>query len=319
MTPYTATAARRPAIVTLTMNPALDVTASTARVHPSSKVRCYNDRYDPGGGGINAARIAHLLGADVLALFPIGGQTGELLVDLLIREGVPYRRVEIPGRTRESFTVDEESTGEQYRFVLPGPTLSSVEYTRCLDELRAVATGARFVIASGSLPPAAPVGFYQAVAELCAGLGARLILDASGPGLRHLTSGVFLLKPSLRELGELVGRELDAEPDILAAARELITAGTVEVVVVSRGPQGALLVTADEWRRFPAIARRPVSTVGAGDAMVGAIATALSRDWSLPDAVRYGIAASAAKLGTVGTELCRREDVERHFAQTLEG
>src|SRR5690625_6966766 len=108
-TPYTATAARRPAIVTLTMNPALDVTASTARVHPSSKVRCYNDRYDPGGGGINAARIAHLLGADVLALFPIGGQTGELLVDLLIREGVPYRRGEIPGRTPGSVPPDGES------------------------------------------------------------------------------------------------------------------------------------------------------------------------------------------------------------------
>lgn len=318
MTPSTSAAGPRPAIVTLTMNPALDVTAATARVHPSSKVRCYNDRYDPGGGGINAARIAHLLGADVLALFPVGGQTGELLVDLIIREGVPFRRVEIPGRTRESFTVDEESTGEQYRFVLPGPTLSSVEYTRCLDELRVLAAGARFVVASGSLPPAAPVGFYQSVAELCAEVGVQLVLDASGPGLRHLTSGVYLLKPSLRELGELTGRVLDTERDIIGAARELIAGGLVEVVVASRGPHGAVLVTADEARRFPAIARRPVSTVGAGDAMVGAIVAALSRDWSLPDAVRYGIAASAAKLGTPGTALCRRVDVERYFTQAVE-
>lgn len=307
-----------PTIVTLTMNPALDVTASADRVHPSSKVRCYNDRYDPGGGGVNAARIAHVLGADVLALFPAGGQTGELLVDLLIREGVPYRRVEIPGRTRESFTVDEESTGEQYRFVLPGPDLSSAEYARCLDELRATAKSARFIVASGSLPPAAPIGFYQSIADICGELGVRLILDASGAGLRHIVSGVFLLKPSLRELGECVGRELDTENDIVAAAQQLIHDGKVEVVVVSRGADGALLVTATGHQRFPAIKLRPVSTVGAGDAMVGAIAVGLTRGWALPDAVSYGIACSAAKLKTPGTAMCTREEVERYFARAVE-
>lgn len=307
-----------PTIVTLTMNPALDITASAERVHPSSKVRCFNDRYDPGGGGVNAARIAHMLGADVLAVFPAGGQPGELLVDLLTREGVPFRRVEIPGRTRENFTIDEESTGEQYRFVLPGPDLSSAEYARCLDELRAAATSAQFVVASGSLPPAAPIGFYQSVADLCDELGVRLILDASGAGLRHIVSGVFLLKPSLRELGECVGRELETESDIVAAGQEMIHDGKVQVVVTSRGADGALLVTATGHQRFPAIKLRPVSTVGAGDAMVGAIAVGLARGFPLPEAVRYGIACSAAKLKTPGTAMCSRADVERYFARAAE-
>ncbi len=130
------TAAGEAPIVTLTMNPALDITTDADVVRPTEKVRCSGVRYDPGGGGVNVAQVAHNLGATVSAIVPVGGATGDVYADLLTERGIPFRRVPIDGSTRESFTVNETSTGLQYRFVLPGPSLTFVEQQRCLAELR---------------------------------------------------------------------------------------------------------------------------------------------------------------------------------------
>ncbi len=300
-------------IVTLTMNPALDITTDTDVVRPTEKVRCAGVRYDPGGGGVNVAQVAHNLGASVTAVFPTGGATGDVYGNLLKARGLAFHRVEIAGSTRESFTINEISTGLQYRFVLPGPALSFAEFQQCLVELRHLATSAKFVVASGSLPPGAPNNFYQQVALICGDLGARLILDTSGSCLRHLTSGVFLLKASVRELRECVGRELVTESEQIAAAHEIVDCGRAEAVVVSLGPDGALLATSTESKRFSAIPVRGVSGVGAGDAMTSAIAVGLSRGWPLSESVRFGIAAGAAMVLTPGTASCTRTEAERLF------
>jgi 6-phosphofructokinase 2 len=300
-------------IVTLTMNPALDITSKAEVVRPTDKMRCVDPRYDAGGGGINVAKVAHVLGAPVLAVFPVGGPTGYVVADLLTRDGVPLQTVEIHGTTRESFTVNENRTGLQYRFVLPGPTMSFVEQERCLSALRRVAASAEYVVASGSLPPGAPTNFYQQVALICRDADARLVLDTSGGGLQHITSGVFLLKASVRELRECVGRELATESEQLAAAHEIIDCGRARAVVVSLGSDGALLATAQQDLRFAAVPVRTVSGVGAGDAMVAGITVGMNRGWALSEAVRYGIATGAAMLLTPGTEACTRADAERLF------
>ncbi|MGV0792411.1 1-phosphofructokinase family hexose kinase [Mycolicibacterium sp. XJ1819] len=298
-------------IVTLTMNPALDITTDTDTVHSTSKVRCGEARHDPGGGGVNVAQIAHVLGASVLAVFPIGGWTGQMLTELLAGNEVPVREVKIGNATRESFTVNETSTGLQYRFVLPGPRLTRDEQTRCLEEVRLAAASAQYVVASGSLPPGVPPAFYQRVADMCGELGVRFVLDTSGAGLQQIESGVYLLKPSLRELRECVDRPLATEAEQIDAARELIDDGRCEAIVVSLGADGALLVTARECFRYSAIPVRAVSGVGAGDAMVAAITVGLTRGWSLPESVRFGNATAAAMLLTPGTMPCTSADVER--------
>lgn len=300
-------------IVTVTMNPALDITTDTEAVVPTDKMRCGHARYDPGGGGINVARIAQLLGASVSAVFPAAGPTGDLVTTLVTASGVPVRRITIADSTRESVTVNERSTGRQYRFVLPGPNLTADEQTECLAQLRRAATSADFVVASGSLPPGVHPDFYQRVADICCESGARLVLDTSGAGLKHITSGVFLLKPSVRELRECVGRPLPSESEQVGAACELIARGCAEVVLVSLGAQGALLATADVSRRYPAIPVPAGSGVGAGDSMVAAITVGLSRGWALDKAVRLGIAAGAAMLMTPGTAPCTRREVEHLF------
>jgi 6-phosphofructokinase 2 len=305
-----------PDIVTLCMNPALDITTSTEVVRPTDKLRCAAGRYDPGGGGINVAHVAEVLGASSMAVFPAGGPAGELVNNLLVAEGLAVHRIRIGGSTRESFTVNETSTCGQYRFVLPGPELTVAEQAECLLALRRAAESAEIVVASGSLPPGVPEDFYQQVANVCAEEDARFLLDTSGGGLKHVNSRVFLLKPSVRELRECLGRELSTEAEQLAAAAELIDRGAAENILVSLGSKGALLASGESALRYPPVDVPPGSGVGAGDAMVAGVAVGLTRGWPLAEAVRLGVAAGAAMLLTPGTAPCTREDTERLFAKT---
>jgi 6-phosphofructokinase 2 len=303
-------------IVTLCMNPALDITTETGVVRPTDKLRCATPRYDPGGGGVNVALVAQALGTPATAVFPAGGPAGELVHSLLVAEGLAVQRIRIGGSTRESLTVNETSTQRQYRFVLPGPQLTIAEQTECLLRLRQVVPGARIVVASGSLPPGVPDDFYQQVSTASAELGATFLLDTSGGGLAHISSGVFLLKPSIRELREDVGAPLGCEAEQLAAARGLVSRGVARHVLVSMGAEGALLVSAESAQRFTAVDVPPGSGVGAGDAMLAGVAVGIARGRPLSESVRLGIAAGAAMLLTPGTAPCTLEDTERLFRQT---
>ena len=299
-------------IVTLTMNPALDIATSTDRVEPTHKLRCAPPRYDPGGGGLNVARAVHALGGDAVAIFPAGGPAGEMIHHLLDQEGVRHQPIAIAGFTRESLAVEDRRTGDQFRFILPGPEVSEADQERCLDQLSSVVAEADYIVASGSLPLGVSDDFYARVAGLAQKLGKRFVLDTSGVALKQ-AGRTHLLKPSLRELQDLVGREIGTPFEQERAAREIIEQGRSEIVVLSRGEEGALLVTAEECERFAAVPVEARSTVGAGDSMLAGIVLGLSRGLALREAVRFGMAAGAAALLGSGTELCRRSDVERLY------
>jgi 6-phosphofructokinase 2 len=306
------------AIVTLTLNPALDVFTGTESVRPTHKLRCTPPRFEPGGGGINVARVVHALGGEVTAVFPCGGSSGTAFEKLLRESGVPIAPVPIAGTMRESFTVDEEESGEQYRFVLPGPSLSDEELERILDTVAGVEGPPAYVIASGSLPPDCDPQIFRRLCALCGRIGARLVIDTSGDALAAVEgSCAFLIKPSLREVQELVGRELPDAAAECEAGRELLARGFADVIVVSLGDRGALLVAEDAELRMPAIEVPAGSAVGAGDSMVAGITLALASGKSLEEALRYGVAAGAAALITPGSELARREDVERLYSAAL--
>jgi 6-phosphofructokinase 2 len=300
-------------IVTFTMNPALDIATATDRVVPTHKLRCEAPRYDPGGGGINVARAAHALGGEALAIFPAGGAAGEMIQHLLRQEGVAHEAVVIAGFTRESLAVEERQSGEQYRFILPGPRIGPADQERCLHALAAAAPRAEFIVASGSLPLGVPEDFYRRVGELAKGHGKRLVLDTSGTALQRAGHAIYLLKPSLRELEELTGRPIRSEREEMEAAQLLVEQGRSEVVVVSLGARGALLVTAQEAERFPAVPVSAKSTVGAGDSMLAGIIFGLTQGLRVREAVQFGIAAGAAALLGSGTQLCRRDDVARLY------
>ena len=303
-------------IVTLTVNPAIDVSTSVDRVRPIQKLRCSAQRRDAGGGGINVARVVKRLGGDVSAVYPAGGATGQLLRRLVESEQIPQLTCDAAEETREDFTVCELETGQQYRFVLPGPLMSEAEWRSCLDVLKSIQAKPAYVVASGSLPPGAPDDFYARVGRIVSGWGARLVLDTSGPPLAAaLAAGVYLAKPNLRELGELLGRPLADEKAWIEAGSRLVGEGRAEIVALTLGHQGAMLFTRDAIWRSPALPIVPASTVGAGDSFLGGMVFGLAAGRNLADAFRLAMAAGSAALLHTGTELCRREDVERLYPE----
>ena len=303
-------------IATLTVNPCVDESTTVDQVVADRKLRCGAPRYEPGGGGINVARAIRRLGGEALAIYPAGGAAGELLASLLSREGVSHRAIPIEGWTRENLNVFEESTGRQFRFVLPGPQLLRREWEKLLEEVEGLRPFPAYVVASGSLPPGVPVDIFARLARLTRKRGGRFALDTSGEAARvALEAGVYLVKPSLREFQHLTGLPDAEESHLVAESKRWIEAGRCEVVVLSLGAAGVLWVTAESSERLlsPTVPVR--STVGAGDSMLAGIVLRLTQGRPMGEAVRFGVAAGAATVMNPGTELCHRPDAERLYAQ----
>jgi 6-phosphofructokinase 2 len=308
-------------IVTITVNPAIDKSTSAQHVMPDRKLRCERPVLEPGGGGINVSRAIHRLGGKSRAVYSAGGALGEMLASLLDREGIAHYPVPIEGSTRENLTVFEKVRGQQYRFGMPGPQMQEQEWNRILGEIERLDPKPTFIVASGSLPPGVPVDFYGKVSRVSQDMGAKLIVDTSGDAFRTAVreAGAYLIKPNLRELEALAGESLENEKDQVNFAKQLIHEGSVEAVVISLGSDGATLVHEKMHRYFRAPTVKIQSKVGAGDSMVAGIVLAISRGASLTDAVNFGIAAGTAAVMTHGSELCRREDVERLYNEMDKG
>jgi 6-phosphofructokinase 2 len=298
-------------IATLTVNPAIDVSTSIEHMEPFHKLRCRKAQRDAGGGGINVSRVLKRFGVDTRAIYPAGGFTGDLLHQLVSEQGVESAVIRIKGETREDFTVVDRNSGEQFRFVLPGPALETEETLRLLETVRTLSPRPDFLIASGSLPPRAPTDFFAHVAAIAASRGMRLVLDTSGQALADaLSQPVFLLKVNLREFQALVGRKVTNLPQWVSAGRELLRTRNIAMLAVSLGEEGALLITQDTAWFGTAPAIKPVSTVGAGDSFLGALMWRLTLGCDLGDALHYAIAAGSAALLAPGTELCRMADID---------
>lgn len=301
-------------VVTLTLNPALDVATRIHSVAPEIKLRCAAPGFHPGGGGINVSRAIRFLGGASSAVYAAGGHNGAMLTLLLTDEDIANHPVEIAGITRENVVVFEESTGLQYRFTMPGPALSAEEWIACLETLFDL--NPTYIVASGSLPPGVPLEFYGEITRYAREHGIRVILDTAGDALnRAIGKGVYLLKPNLRELERFAGETLPGETQIRAAGQRLIAEGLAEVMVVSLGAAGAALITSADcvFLRAPIV---PIqSKVGAGDSMVAGIVLGLARGFELIDAARLGVAAGSAAVMTAGTELCRAEDAWRLYEE----
>ena len=299
-------------IATITMNPTIDLSTSVDRVVPTHKLRCKGLKRDPGGGGINVARVARRLGAPVTAVYTTGGPIGHLLWQLVEAEHITSCAVRIAGQTRENFTVDEHGSGQQFRFVLQGPQVSEDEWGECLRTVGSLDPFPKYLVASGGLAPGIPQDFYVRVAQIAKARQARFIVDTSGSALNAvLDEGVYLIKPNRRELSELTGEPLDSEKSLIDACRQIVEQRKASVVALTLGEEGALLVTADRGWRAPALAVKTASAVGAGDSFLGGMIFSLASAHSLEEAFRHGVACGSAALLTPGTELCRPEDVRR--------
>lgn len=296
------------------MNPAIDVAYEADRVFHTRKIRARQEHYDPGGGGINVARVIARLGGTARAYYLSGGATGCALDGLLDEHRLVRFHIPIKGDTRISTSIYERETGQEYRLVPRGPLLTADEWQLCLDHLESAQSD--FLVASGSLPPGVPDDFYSRVRKLGQRHGMQLILDTSGNALREAVAdgGLYLVKPSIGELRLLTGRPLGEEGEIAAAAQEMVGSGKAQYVAVTMGRDGALLASRSGTWRLPAVPVETQSAVGAGDSFLAAMVFSLGCDKDAVDAFRYGIAAGAAAVLTPGTDLCHRDDVERLYA-----
>jgi len=303
-------------IVTLAMNPSIDKASSVEIVTAERKLYCKPPSFEPGGGGVNVSRAIQKLGGESMLLCPAGDFTGRRFMELLEQEGIPHRSVDISGMTRESLVVLEESTGRQFRFGMPGPSLSGEEWKRCLDEVTALCIKDGFLVASGSLPPGVPSDFYARAARIGKEHGAKVIVDTSGDALYEtLLEGVYLVKANYREFRSLAGQDMTDDKQIEEQAVKMVKDGRCEIMVISLGVAGALMVSEKVVEHVSSPTVPIVSKIGAGDSTVAGMALMLARGQALRDAVRFGIAAGAAAVMTPGSELCRRVDAERLYAK----
>lgn len=299
-------------IFTLTLSPSLDSATLTPQIYPEGKLRCSAPVFEPGGGGINVARAITHLGGKATAIFPAGGATGEHLVALLADEHVAVDTVEAKDWTRQNLHVHVESSGEQYRFVMPGAMLDDDEFRELEQKVLAIESGALLVI-SGSLPPGVKCEKLTQLIRAAQEKGLRCIVDSSGEALSAAleTGGLELIKPNQKELSALVNRPLTQPDDVRSAAQQLVRSGKARRVVVSLGPQGALAVDESGSVQVVPPPMKSQSTVGAGDSMVGAMTLKLAQGASLLEMTRYGVAAGSAATINHGTRLCSLEDTQK--------
>ncbi|MCR4283046.1 MAG: 1-phosphofructokinase family hexose kinase [Bauldia sp.] len=302
------------AIVTLSLNPTIDMMSEADLVRPMQKIRTSNETYEPGGGGVNVARVIHELGGTATVICPAGGFTGKMFDELLGAIPIPRTIVPIAGNTRISATVFERKTGHEYRFTPNGPTLLPEEVAACLDAIRAADFDT--FVASGSVPLGAPSDVLAQVANIAAGKGARFMLDSSGAGLSVTLekATVTMVKPSIAELEALVGRRLDRK-SAQEAATDLVRRGRAEIVAVTMGAAGALVVTRTKTFRIRSPKVEARSAVGAGDAFVGAMTLAIAEGRPIEDALMFATAAGAATALTPVEKVCAKDDVMRLYDQ----
>jgi 6-phosphofructokinase 2 len=304
-------------IITLTLNPAIDKSTSVKAIVPDRKLRCATPKFEPGGGGVNVSRALKRLGTTSSAMYLAGGYSGKFYEELLNKEGINSIVVPIEGNTRENMIVVDESANLQYRFGMPGPLIKETEWKQCLTTIEQ-ASGIEYVVASGSLPEGIPNDFFCHLTGLAKKKNIRLVLDTSGEPLRQaVDDGVYMIKPNIGELSSLYGVEDLSDEDAVKAARDIISKGGCEVMVISMGASGALLVTNDEVVKSNAPTVKRKSTVGAGDSMVAGMLYAITQGYTWKQVLQYGIASGTATTMNPGTQLLKKEDVESLYQKLI--
>lgn len=303
-----------PIIITITVNPCIDKSCNIDKLIPEKKLRCTNPKFEPGGGGINVSRAIRKLGGTSTPVYFGGGPTSVMLQQLLEKEHIYAQIIPIEDNTRENFIVHEISTGNQFRFGMPGPVITEKELQKCIDLVSRMQ--ADYVVASGSLSPNIAPDFYARLGSAVKKNNIKYIVDTSGEAVKYaLHEGVYLWKPNLGELSAFAGYNELTDDTAVEAARKIIAAKHAEVIVISMGAAGAMLVTENIIERIPAPVVKKKSTVGAGDSMVGGIVYSLANNKSLKESVKYGVMCGTAATMNYGTELCNKADVDFLYNQ----
>ncbi|MBU3028516.1 1-phosphofructokinase family hexose kinase [Paracoccus marinaquae] len=307
-------------ILTVTLNPALDLSTAADEVRPDLKLRCDKPVVDPGGGGINVSRAIKIMGGQSTAMVALGGATGARIAEMLKSDGLSLMRLTAPGETRQSLAVTDRSTGGQYRFVLPGPEWHMAQVADMMSAIAEAARAGGWVVVSGSNPPGVAPGFEQMLTVRLKDGRAKLVVDTSGEALRAMAGSsiaVDVLRMDSHEAEGLAGRPLPLRGDSAAFAAGLVKDGAAKAVIVARGADGSVIAGPDGAWHAEAAKVPVVSAVGAGDSFVAGFVLAMAQSRPVEDALALGAAAASAAVMTPATELCHRDEVDRLYAERV--
>lgn len=291
------------------MNPSIDKTAVVNKLVPHGLNRVKSTRLDPGGKGINVGRVLKSLGVDVTATGLIAGHQGKSLLDQLDVCGIDHDFLFVEGETRTNLKIVDESVNQITEINEPGFLVTPEQEQAFLDKLEKLSGQTDIIVLSGSLPLGISVDFYGRCIRNARNSGAKVLLDAEGPVLFEGINAVpYAVKPNLQELSTLFHAEFNNIRQVAEAANKLIERG-IEIVIVSMGPEGAVFASRDEMFKADSWDIPVKSTVGAGDAMVGALAYSILKENSLREAARFATAAGTVTVSKDGTQFCNLEEV----------
>ena len=301
-------------IYTITLNPALDRTLWIDRIRNDVSNRILEEHSFAGGKSIDVSRVLKNLGIDNTALGFVGGFAGRELEGRLLNDGVNSDFVRVSGETRTNIIIHENETGKQVNFNARGPEIKPNEIMQLVEQIEKLQQP-EIVAIGGSLPPGVNPEIHRKIITLLKKSQARVVLDVDGDSLRQGIKALpNVIKPNIHELSELVGPYLKEMDEIVAAARDLNKQG-VEIVLVSMGGKGILMVAkGQEFHAVPP-AVDVKSTVGAGDSSVAGFISGLSQGKDLRECLIYAAAAGTATTLRQGTALCQKDDFLRLLPQ----
>jgi 6-phosphofructokinase 2 len=298
-------------IITLTINPALDKSAKVDGLVPEQKLQCHSIVYQPGGGGINVSRVLNRLDEQTHCIVTSGGDTGQNLNELLLKEGIHPKTISIKAWTRENLSVVDTKTNFQYRFGMPSNGLQDVELDEIKSALDNYLNNGDILVLSGSLPQNVPTDYYATLIKHVSHKNIKIVIDTSGPALTEaLKEKIFLVKPNQRELAQWAGKEFLSSTEQEAFALDMVTSGKATYVVVSLGARGAFMASKEGvvYQSTPSITVK--STIGAGDSMVAGLIYGIKNDLSVSDILKWGVACGVSTTMSEGTNLASKSNID---------
>ncbi|MGF7145860.1 1-phosphofructokinase [Anaerotaenia torta] len=297
-------------IITVTMNPAVDKTVDLEQMHHGGLNRVKNVIMDAGGKGINVSKTIQELGGETVATGFVGGSGGLLIKKALKEMGIPSDFVEIEKEIRTNLKV-VEADGNVTEFNEAGPVISEEELEQLTGKLLGYANEEALFVLAGSIPGGISKTVYQTLTRKLKARSARVFVDADGELFTHaLEAGPDIIKPNRHELEEYFHKDYRVDEGELVGMGQTLLKKGVGMLAISLGQMGALFLAGDQVLRCPGLKVEAHSTVGAGDAMVAALAYGVNRGMSLSECAALGIAASAGAVTTKGTKPPKRELVE---------
>ena len=296
-------------ITTVTFNPAVDKTAQVDELIPGVLNRLKNVRQDAGGKGINVSKTLKAIGEDSTATGFIGGSAGQFIKNRLDELNIDNVFIQVDGDTRTNLKVlDKDMNLTELNEA--GPECTSED----LDKMAELLTDrSGILVLCGNTGPGVPKNIYRTLTEKAHANGLQVIMDADGELFREgIQAHPDVIKPNRFELAQFFGKsedEMDAAT-MIELARTFIDEG-VKLVVISMGIEGGLFVTKDRALQAPALKIPFQSAVGAGDAMVAALAYSLKHDLDLEQTLTLAVALSAGACMTEGTQPADAATVEK--------